>query len=127
MQRADILNHRLAFRRFKFTPPRKSPPSITETNHFPALNVNISKTNEDRPVLSATALYNPLNVLFNILFFALICRRFIRKGLQKFINLRFISKVLTVMKIVGFVIIIYGKRLFMHRRKLVAAKCEAAI
>jgi len=44
MQRADILNRRLAFRRFNFTPPRKSPPLITETSHFPALNVNISKT-----------------------------------------------------------------------------------
>ena len=44
MQRADILNRRLAFRRFKFTPPRKSPPPITETSHFPALNFYISKT-----------------------------------------------------------------------------------
>jgi len=29
MQRADILNRPLAFHRFKFTPPRKSPPPIT--------------------------------------------------------------------------------------------------
>jgi len=29
LQRADILNRRLAFRRFKFMPPRKSPPPIT--------------------------------------------------------------------------------------------------
>jgi len=39
-----ILNRRVAIRRFKFTPPRKSPPPISETSHFPALNVNISKT-----------------------------------------------------------------------------------
>ena len=42
-------------------------------------------------------------------------------------NLCFISKVLTMVKTEGFIIIIQCKRLFMRRCKLVAAKCEAAI
>ena len=38
-----------------------------------------------------------------------------------------LAKERTMAKTEGFIIIIYCKRLFMRRRKMVAAKCEAAI
>jgi len=38
---------------------------------------------------------------------------------------RFISKVLTMVKTVGIIIIIFCKRLFVRRRKLVEAKCDS--